>query len=357
LNATRQSANLDFLRATAVLFVLADHLFVFFGEPTTWFFKPRELGVLGVLLFFVHTCLVLMFSLERQEARLGRRGLFAAFMVRRCFRVFPLSILAVTVVCAARIPMVGIYPGRFVGGAFTPWAVFTNVLLVQNLAGAPSVLLPLWSLPYEMQMYLFLPALYGFVRRISGLRTLLAIWLAAVPIAALQFRYQFQPSLLWLVPAFLPGVIAYWVTTRTRPNRPFWQFAAMLYGLSLIYMMVPGGAASFKGMLVCLAVGLNVARFTEVRAGWLRTFGQLTARYSYGIYITHMPCEWFAFVRLHDLPAPAQWSVFVILAVGLPVLLYHTLEEPMIRLGNRLVETRLTVRAPAVAAPDASAVP
>lgn len=340
-----------------MLFVLADHLLVFFGEPHSWFFKPRELGVLGVLLFFVHTCLVLMFSLERQTARTGQRGLFTAFMVRRCFRVFPMSMLAVCVVYAARLPMVNIFPGRFTGGVFQPWEVLSNLLLVQNVTHATSVLLPLWSLPYEMQMYLFLPALYGVVRRFKSVWTLLGIWLAALPVAVVQFRYQLQPSLLWLVPAFLPGVIAYWVTMRTHPSRPFWQFPVMLYTMALFYMMLPGGGATFKGMFVCLAVGLTVARFAEVRAGWLRTGGELIARYSYGIYITHMPCEWLAFVRLHDLPAAAQWFVFVVSAVALPVVLYHALEAPMINLGNRLVVARLRVMAPAVATADASSAP
>src|SRR5690348_17981788 len=74
--------NLDVLRAVAVLLVLVDHLL------TIWDVYPQvvtrwELGRLGVLLFFVHTSLVLMSSLEREG---GASGWVRAFYVRRADR-------------------------------------------------------------------------------------------------------------------------------------------------------------------------------------------------------------------------------------------------------------------------------
>jgi len=60
------SPNLDFLRASAVLLVYFFHLFI-----TTSTRLPDYLGQFGVLLFFVHTSLVLMFSLERIETKGG----------------------------------------------------------------------------------------------------------------------------------------------------------------------------------------------------------------------------------------------------------------------------------------------
>ena len=48
---------------------------------------------MGVLMFFVHTSMVLMLSLER--TRLSGRALFGAFYLRRAFRLYPFSMACV----------------------------------------------------------------------------------------------------------------------------------------------------------------------------------------------------------------------------------------------------------------------
>ena len=74
------SANLDLLRSIAVLLVLAQHLCRRLNidqvgwMPTTW-------GVFGVLLFFVHTCLVSMYSLQRSELTLIESTLRTSFCI------------------------------------------------------------------------------------------------------------------------------------------------------------------------------------------------------------------------------------------------------------------------------------
>ena len=82
-----ESANLHFLRTTAVLLVFTFHVLAFFG--LTHAGGPvQQFGQWGVLLFFVHTSLVLMLSLERQAAQNHRRP-YWVFIARRCFRLFP----------------------------------------------------------------------------------------------------------------------------------------------------------------------------------------------------------------------------------------------------------------------------
>jgi len=61
---TGVSANLDFLRATAVLLVLAQHLCKRMHVDQIGWVATSSLGLFGVLLFFVHTSLVLMYSME-----------------------------------------------------------------------------------------------------------------------------------------------------------------------------------------------------------------------------------------------------------------------------------------------------
>ena len=83
-----EDRNLDVLRAIAVLFVFVGHLFDF------WFGGAAVLGDwlhgmtrMGVILFFVHTSLVLMRSLERLAP--GNPHFMREFYIRRIFRIYP----------------------------------------------------------------------------------------------------------------------------------------------------------------------------------------------------------------------------------------------------------------------------
>src|ERR1035441_1228406 len=90
----RHSANLDILRSFAVSVVLIDHLVRTLAAHTGFHNAAvmaftSQIGHAGVLAFFVHTSLVLMYSLERLNRTAGRVGL--RFYLRRFFRIYPLS--------------------------------------------------------------------------------------------------------------------------------------------------------------------------------------------------------------------------------------------------------------------------
>ena len=126
--------NLDALRAFAVLLVLADHVLeTVDGGGGAFHPLDQSLGRLGVLLFFVHTCFVLMASLERK----GESGwtLARAFYVRRAFRIYPLAIVCVLAVVAAGVPVRPWEAFRFPDAA----NLVANLLLVTNLTARPEV--------------------------------------------------------------------------------------------------------------------------------------------------------------------------------------------------------------------------
>jgi len=84
---SRTYANLDALRCTAVLLVLFAHLLMVLGHldvPVSKNLGVRDLAQLGVLMFFIHTSLVLMMSLQR----LGPCKATARFYIRRAFRIY-----------------------------------------------------------------------------------------------------------------------------------------------------------------------------------------------------------------------------------------------------------------------------
>ena len=90
---TRDLANLDLLRSVAVGLVFVGHMMGMMRIRGL-----GDVGHFGVLLFFVHTSLVLMLSMGRLGLSGGR--LYTAFMVRRIFRIYPLSVLTVLLVVA-----------------------------------------------------------------------------------------------------------------------------------------------------------------------------------------------------------------------------------------------------------------
>lgn len=333
--APDESANLDLLRSVAVLLVLLDHVLLFLGvlQDGTLF---RPIGRLGVLLFFVHTALVLLLSLDRQQ-RYQFRHPYGVFLLRRTFRILPLSLLAIAVVTLFRLPLGHFEPRQFLPAHFDFATIASDVLLIQNLTQRESVLDPLWSLPYEMQMYLVLPALFVLCRALSTRHLLLRVSpiLALVALVALLDRVlllQLGSDVLHFVPCFLGGVVAYqlWGGPRRAPAAA-WPLVLALVGFA--FLLRP---TTKMGWLCCLIVGAAAAQFREQTSVPLRRACALISRYSYGIYLSHGLCIWLCLQRLADWPAAARWALMLTLTALLPVILYHAVEAPLIRLGSQL---------------------
>lgn len=322
------SPNLDFLRAIAVLIVYFFHLFI-----TTNSRLPDYLGQLGVLLFFVHTSLVLMLSLERIEAT--GRSFFMTFYLRRLFRIYPLSIVCVTVIVLFHLPR-------------APWWAWTdpdlstilaNLFLYTEFMYKPVVTSVLWSLPYEVAMYLVLPFLY-LAGKAYGIRGILALWCLAVVGGMIQPYVSGRLEIAQYAPCFIAGVASYFLGFGTRRYRlPFigWPLVLLAAGAILAYGNYYGYEASSRWAL-CLLIGVTAPFFAELQLPAMRKAAAWIARYSYGIYLTHLHAQWTAFIVLKDAPAAVRYSVLVALSVGLPIALYHLIEAPMVKMGARLAE-------------------
>ncbi len=315
--------NLDILRSFAVLLVLVAHCM-------PYSLPQQAAGHYAVLIFFVHTALVLLFSLERQQ---GAPGLVRRFYIQRTFRIYPLSILCVIVSLAF-----GITWPETTATSYAGTTIAANLLLIQNfLPGNPSISKPLWSLPYEIQMYVVLPAVFLVVRWRRNTAVVLAIASAAISIGEFMAQPVPQPlGGLWItryVPCFMGGVIAY---TRygNRKILPWWSWPALVVMFGGAY--IAGGIAPLTDWLICLALGFVVPEFGEAPVNLLSRLANVVARYSYGIYLTHAPLLWLCFQKLDGMSIPARWSIFAVLICVVPVALYHLIEEPMIRVGKSL---------------------
>jgi peptidoglycan/LPS O-acetylase OafA/YrhL len=63
---------------------------------------------------------------------------------------------------------------------------------------------------------------------------------------------------------------------------------------------------------------------------------RVIARYSYSIYLSHVGVTPFCF----GLPVPIgpQWLIFAVLAIVTPVVLYHLIEDPLIRVARKIAD-------------------
>jgi peptidoglycan/LPS O-acetylase OafA/YrhL len=331
------STNLDFLRSMAVLMVLFDHIFRHYRLDRLGRFAVADIGIFGVLLFFVHTSLVLMYSMQR-SGLLGL-ALVKNFYIRRFFRIYPLSVLTVLAAVALHLHATG--RGLAFGPRPGALELISNLLLIQNLTYSVSIVGPLWTLPLEVQMYVLLPLLFLWRKRLFW--WLPVLWMAC---GLLGHYPQVIPGLAWFtllfyIPNFLPGVMAF--TLPYKPLIPAYWWPPFIVSLAVVYALFPGRRS---GGVLCLLLGVAIPLFKEMTSRPLWLGSNKVATYSYGIYLGHSFCIWFSLTIFHS------WTLFLITIVLLPMALYHGLEGPAIRLGTRLADR---VSKPRLAAAPAAA--
>ena len=355
VEATSDLPNLDLLRTVAVLLVFVGHLMLTAGVRGL-----GDVGRFGVLLFFVHTSLVLMLSMERLGLTGGK--LYFAFLIRRFFRIYPLSVLAVLSSLAFHFPSASWVSGYIETG----WKEnLSNIFLIQNVTHSGSVLAVLWSLPFEIQMYAILPLLFIFMRRSQSLRMAYLIWAVGVGIASLEYIARSGGDMDFIltryVPCFLAGVIAWRAMRSKNKNLPGWLWIVVLIALVASYRLADVirvyGPASLgvlhaglrsdhriwwpqyldlvRDWVFAGVTGLAIPHFAQIGSRGINLISKTVARYSYGIYICHIPILWLCFSRFHIRSATVSIAVSVVLTGIMSFVLYHWLEEPAIRLGKR----------------------
>jgi len=287
------------------------------------------------MLFFVHTSLVLMFSLQRTRA--AGSSLLRHFYVRRAFRIYPLAAVVILAITAFQIPVANI---SWHLEAFSTRTLAGNLLLIQNLFYIPNVLGPLWSLPLEVQMYVLLPFLFWIVGRGNHLGRAIALVAVFMGLAFIQPLVTERGNVLQFAPCFMGGIIAFCLTKRRPAVWPFWMWAIALACSVAAFLALARLWSDTEPMPLSwglgLVVGSLVANFGETKSRAIRTSSAAVAKYSYGIYLTHMVAFWIAFVQVF----PSNYGPAILLGLALTALFsfiaYHLVESPCIGIGSRL---------------------
>jgi peptidoglycan/LPS O-acetylase OafA/YrhL len=336
----RNSPNLDALRSFAVLLVLANHAIETFaavlGERSIPVAVSYDIGRMGVLLFFVHTACVLFASLERMN--LTGWPLAGSFYVRRAFRIYPLAIVCVAAAVSFQIPERAWveYESPDMG------ALLSNLFLTTNLTETKPVFGVLWTLPVELQLYLFLPLIFLFTQRATDIKTLVLLCVFALAVAWVLPWLSPRLNAAAYAPCFMAGIMAFALHSRAAPKISGAWWLPFLVAMACIYVAVGKRPSGIQPVMlqtaICFAVALGFLVFREIGSRVLNRVTQVVARYSYGIYLFHMIAIWLGFFRLQSESSATGSLLSLGLLIGFAVAGYHLMEAPAIRLGNNLTK-------------------
>ena len=250
----------------AISAVLFDHC-----SRTLGFNQFGPVGRSGVLLFFIHTALVLMFSLERLQSR--GQHFVVPFYLQRLFRIYPLCL-----VCRAGFPYTraGTVHVAALGMDLAEHSNSSEFTSTPYLSG------PLWSLPYELQMYVVLPFIFLAARRKHALLNIAALWLLGAGSAIWLNRFYLQhygphyddslhSPVTWFVPCFLGGVIAFILAKRKKLSLPFAILPLLLLAFIVGIFYFP---IRHTDWYLCTALGIALPQIAEL------------ARISHGISVS-----------------------------------------------------------------------
>jgi peptidoglycan/LPS O-acetylase OafA/YrhL len=201
-------------------------------------------------------------------------------------------------------------------------------------------------------------------------------WLVAVGIAVAE--YLARPGISdrsFLIaryfPCFLAGVVAWRLMEVRKPRLPGSSWVLAVTSLVLVYRLAdalrvygPGILGALHGAvrndhriwwpsyfdlvrdwLFCAATGLAIPLFLQIRSRWLNWISKQIAKYSYGIYVCHVPILWLCFVRLRVGSMATSAALAILLTAIVSFLAYHCLEDPAIRVGKRLASRFVQRRA------------
>jgi peptidoglycan/LPS O-acetylase OafA/YrhL len=233
------------------------------------------------------------------------------------------------------------------------WLLISNLLLIQNLTGSPSIPSPLWSLPFEMQMYLFLPALFVMCRSKHALSWLSILWFASIGAVLLAATLALDYHVIKYIPCFLPGVFAFVLhKRRAEPAaEPAFLFGYVLVVGALFPFLVALGATETPLLwAICLGLGILIASCRQLQNRLLARFAKTIATYSYGIYLIHSECIDLAFSKMSGYPWSVKCGVFFTATGCIAYAAHHLIEQPGIALARRLVRGTRQPPAPPVGA-------
>jgi peptidoglycan/LPS O-acetylase OafA/YrhL len=337
--------NFDLLRLIAAVQVMGFHVAGHLNLPLGPLFAPFS-AMPGVVIFFVISGYLVSSSLERSST-------LGAYLLARFLRIYP----ALWVCLGIAILLATAWGGvRASAPELIPWLVaqlsigqFYNPQFLRGF-GTGVLNGSLWTIPVELQFYLFLPCFYALLRRVQAKNALL-IGLILV-FAGVHYFYatlsaERSLAVKVLGVTLFPYLYLFLLGVLLQRN-PHWV-ARFLAGKSVVWIVIFAATSCAMGWLgleiygntlnpvSALVLGLTVVSIAYARP---RSLGGYDL--SYGIYIYHMI---FVNAVLHAGRSSVAAAAFVIGATFLLAFCsWVFIETPALGLKHAPLARRLAER-------------
>ena len=367
-------AYIDCLRGYAILLVITSHLPYSYPELPYPIRRLSLLGMTGVQLFFLASCVTLLLSWHREQTLRGRADT-GAFFLRRAFRIIPAYYLGGLFYWWLDPPAHGFDLAQFLTayGFVNLW----HPLTAPTVVGQWSVIPGGWSVSVEFTFYALFPFIAGTVTSLwrAALFTLGALILAILANRAgfLLWHQTYSTQVMegflsaWFpnqLPVFALGTLVFFFLGSSRQliSRRFADTlaaAALVILFALAWSSFPMWAGeTFSILCIDQAAALPLAIFVLALSRsapgsfLVNPAAALVGKISFSAYLLH-----FAAIEL----LPGRFPhVFHTQASGVAAILayaagwlavtgatcvgafctYHAIERPMIKLGRRLIHLR-----------------
>ena len=317
-----------------------------FNRVTTWMVLSAGIsfGPMGVSVFFLISGFIILRAVDHESP--GR------FLVRRGFRIFPLSIV-VAVGTGLYTALLCWHEG--VASPHTLRSVFASAFAVTGFIGAFSTIPVIWSLTIELFFYLMMAGVAALVPRIE-VRHLALMAVACAVLSTLTqlapLRERFSAE---LIGAFMTlGYCAFhacylligsalYRATQARFDAAGVKGVLLLGGIfgidiaaSMAYGDVANTGTTIQNALVAFAIFVSAMlfglRWRAIR--WFTFFGDV----SYPLYLLHIPGAWAVMFVLSRLGLGMHAATILALATCVAVawVLHVTIEMPLHALGRSL---------------------
>ncbi len=336
-------APLDGLRFVAFMFVLLSHV----SPPDS----IAGHGWVGVDLFFVISSFLFFTLFQVEYQRTGRIAL-VDFFIRRLLRVYPLMILAPLVFMAV---MHGSYDAAAAWSEFLTIATFgDNILGNPWFRRAIPFASHLWTLSFEYQFYLVLPAFFYacvWLGRSKALCLLLVVWLACVLLRA-HYAYAPHPT-IYFNPILRPDSVLLGMALALivkEVSDHLWIAAACLIASAIALIWLPSIFVSGPGNVALYAAAALFAGsclWLALKAPWAAAFLSTKpmvylGKRSFGLYVFHLAASYFVSTALMPLiggNAGARGLYFLLLtllvATIMAVVSYRFIERPFLIMKDK----------------------
>lgn len=235
----------------------------------------------GTTVFFVISGFLMAGLIERTPP--------ARFLAHRILRIYPAYLIAVALVCAAKIAIFGDFPPFMVARALT---LFPSGPMPYPLGVE-------WTLVYEVFFY-FVSTALCFMPSAAVQKTCVAAWAVLLVVANGGLAGRFtahlptagQIAFSYFNAAFIAGMVIWWSRDKiSLPPLP--AFAAGLLIIVLAYRIPDDGPLVARYLISVVGAVLLVKAASEPRttALFARRYSLLTTLGdgSYGLYLLHVP--------------------------------------------------------------------